>query len=285
MIFRTYKPKHPLLRQMIQTFWYIEHRENSVTDMEPKMFPDGCYHMVFNLAVPHDYVDKDGRIYRPASSHMNAKQTELLKIRREGEVRIMGAIFEPYGLYAFLRTPACEIAGSVWDIEDLLGSTVREIEERLQEVPMIEDKFAILEHTFASYIQQEVRLSPTVLFACQRIIESRGTISIAELTSELQLSERSVERQFKMLVGITPKQFADIQRMRDVLKMLNERPEQFIHIAHAAKFYDQSHFNHTFKKMLGITPQQYVHNRDLLSDIYNTAKRDRGMIDGNTIKE
>lgn len=220
MIYQTYKPKHPLLKSIIRTFWYIEHPNNSFTDVDPRMVPDGCYHMVFNLAVPHEYMDRNGRIYRPALSHINAKQTDALQIRRYGEVKIMGAIFQPYGLYAFLRTPASEIAGFVWDVEQLLGSMAREIEERLVSAPQIADKFTILEQLFASYMQHEIHLNPAVVFACSRMIETRGLLSISELTSSLQISERSLERHFKTCIGITPKQFADIQRMQYILTFI-----------------------------------------------------------------
>ncbi|XID93714.1 DUF6597 domain-containing transcriptional factor [Paenibacillaceae bacterium WGS1546] len=67
LIYETCVPRHPALRQYIELFWYIVQRGEEAKDANPKMIPDGSYHMVVNLGAPHVYEDGNGRRTNTAS--------------------------------------------------------------------------------------------------------------------------------------------------------------------------------------------------------------------------
>ncbi len=101
------------------------------------------------------------------------------------------------------------------------------------------------------------------------IIKHKGTLALKQIHDHVNLSERSFERYFKAFIGISPKQFSDIQRIHFSLNLMRDRSDKLVHHALLAGFYDQAHFNRSFMKAVGSTPKEYLNNRNLLSDLYN----------------
>src|SRR5690554_2471208 len=145
MIFRTYIPKDFRLRSYINCYWYIHQTQDDALSVDPKMVPDGSYHLVINPGSPHKYIDKEGKIISPKMSQLNAIQTDYLGINRTGEVEIIGVIFKPFGLSPILQCPVHEVSGLVWNVEDLIGSYIHELEEKLSSPSTVEQKMNKLE--------------------------------------------------------------------------------------------------------------------------------------------
>jgi AraC-like DNA-binding protein len=267
MIFKTYIPKHPLLNQYIKMFWYISHSKDEDTHINPKMLPDGHYHMVINLGSPHSFINKNGKEIVLKMSHMNANQNEYISIKRSGTVEIIGIIFRPYGLVPFLRTSINQVAGFVWNMEDLLGNSFNEIEEKLIYEPDLAKKFIIIEKELLA-ISVGTQVKKEVQFVVNVLMKKKGLIEIRKLSEYTLMSERSLERYFKELIGISPKHFARLQRVQYALKQMKEMKQDFLTVALQSGYYDQSHFYKEFFDMMGVTPKSYCKNKDLLSDLY-----------------
>lgn len=252
MIYRIYVPMNPLLQQYVQMFWYIAQDHEQIVGMDPKMIPDGHYHLVVNLGDRHHYIDKNGKQSSPQMTHINAKQTEFLSIIRSGHVEIIGIVFKPYGLFPLLKMPVSEISGFICNMEDLMGSKIVEIQEILAEVPTCEQKFRVLEHWLSREMNDpshEARRH--IVWATEQITAHHGNISIRQLADSLHVSERTLERHFQNDCGMTAKQFAIIQKIQTILQRMAEPSSlsslQQIDYVDVGQFYDQSHFIHTFK--------------------------------------
>lgn len=82
-------------------------------------------------------------------------------------------------------------------------------------------------------------------------------VSLDELSSVTGLSSYYFLRVFKKYTGMTPHAFFIARRIEKARKMLlNKIP--FSEVALELGFVDQSHFNHKFKQIMGVTPGQYV---------------------------
>ncbi|XID93716.1 helix-turn-helix domain-containing protein [Paenibacillaceae bacterium WGS1546] len=269
MIYETCVPRRPALRQYIELFWYIAQSGEEAKGANPKMIPDGGYHMVFNLGAPHVYEDGNGRRTTPKISHINANQANYATIRRSGDVEIVGVVFRPYGLHPFVKAPIGEVAGAVRNMEDLVGSRIHELEERLSEAADVRMKFAELEKCLTAWLGEPDPMRPDVRKAVELMIEHRGALAIGDVRESVNLGERSFERLFKTYAGVSPKRFSDIRRIHGVLENMRCRSDGWVDRALRAGFYDQPHFNRTFRRMVGATPTEYMKTRNLLSDLYN----------------
>ncbi|CAM3907554.1 DNA-binding transcriptional activator FeaR [Vibrio aerogenes CECT 7868] len=80
--------------------------------------------------------------------------------------------------------------------------------------------------------------------------------------SQLPLSQRQIERLFQRRIGMTPKYYQRLRRIRTVLNDLKENPHQDLaRVAVEFGFSDQAHFIRECRTFTGITPKQYVKSR------------------------
>lgn len=91
------------------------------------------------------------------------------------------------------------------------------------------------------------------------MINSKGSMPIKNLRSQLHIAERTFERNFKQAIGITPKQFSRIIQFSFSINQIKESDYySFTDIAYNNNFSDQSHFIRTFKKYTGQTPRAFA---------------------------
>ena len=93
----------------------------------------------------------------------------------------------------------------------------------------------------------------------RRIYETKGTISIKEISAETGYSECYVRRSFHEMHGISPKTFEKIVRFQNTLdEMAQHKDTAFYDLALDSGYYDQSHMVKEFKSFMGLTPENYL---------------------------
>jgi AraC-like DNA-binding protein len=96
--------------------------------------------------------------------------------------------------------------------------------------------------------------------ATVRLIEaSQGQARISEVAAAVGLSVRQLERRFRAVTGLTPKQFARVRRLRATALALIEG-EEINWAARAAEmgFADQSHLTREFVALTGRSPVSFA---------------------------
>lgn len=94
---------------------------------------------------------------------------------------------------------------------------------------------------------------PAVTDAVDRLIVSGGTMPIARLAATTGLSDRQLRRRFHAATGLTPKQYADVQRVRRALILALDDPD-WAGVAHDSGFADQPHLARDIKMRFGEAP-------------------------------
>ena len=104
-----------------------------------------------------------------------------------------------------------------------------------------------------------MRIDMRISEAIKQIIQDSGQISLIELSDKLQLSKRTLERNFYKETGLLPKQFARIIQFQASLRQLRTKEyNKLSDIVYSNGYADQSHFIHVFKSFTGLTPKEYV---------------------------
>lgn len=89
------------------------------------------------------------------------------------------------------------------------------------------------------------------------IVATRGEIAIAELAAGVGLGPRQLERRFRAAVGLTPKRYARIRRMRSALShLLDPAPRTWSEVAAEHGFADHSHLVRETVDLAGMTPTE-----------------------------
>jgi len=95
--------------------------------------------------------------------------------------------------------------------------------------------------------------------AIRLILKHKGIIPMSEVRKHIFMSERTFQRHFREVVGVTPKQWSTIIRFHTSKNRLsNKDSKEFIDVVNDFGFTDQSHFIKFFKRYTGKTPVDYL---------------------------
>jgi AraC family transcriptional regulator len=83
-------------------------------------------------------------------------------------------------------------------------------------------------------------------------------VSLLAMAEQANVSTFYFARMFRKTLGVTPHQFVLRQRIQSSLKLIKEGRLSLSQIAVESGFYDQAHFTHAFRRVIGTTPAEYA---------------------------
>jgi len=164
------------------------------------------------------------------------------------------AAFTPTGASALLRQPLEDFGNSTVDLEAVLGRRggLDRLQDQLEGAASHAERIRRVEDLLLAKAG-ETRPDPLVGAAVDMIERTQARMRIEELTRRIGLSQSALERRFRRLVGASPRKFASLVRLQNVVR-LRETGADLTTVAHAAGYSDQSHFINDFKRFAGIAP-------------------------------
>jgi AraC-like DNA-binding protein len=254
-----YTETQPSLRlsKYISCYWTLS---GEAVDCHPEgIAPDGSVEMIFHLADPFiRFHDPGGAKLQPASVIVGQMRRPVV-VQPTGRVDILGVRFQPQGSSRFIHQPIDELTDKILECGDVWGSSIRQLEEKLREADSGQ-RIAILETFLLGIVER--RGSPSNTYqrveAAVRLVQSaNGLQPVERIAQTLGVSSRQLERQFKSIVGLSPKSLQRIVRFQRALQLIRNGGVQGILIAHECGYYDQAHFIHDFKCFTGHSPSIY----------------------------
>jgi AraC-like DNA-binding protein len=218
-----------------------------------------------------------GGVHRAASCVLVGPHTR----RREdllctGHLKMFTIHFTPVGFSALFDVPVREIRDVAGAADLVLGAELRELEARLTEVPPL-GMLAIAEtYLFGRLARTSFPLDGGVAARVARVLQARhGAVSIGTVAEAHGLSVRQVERLFREQVGMSPKVFARLARLRLAMQLsVAQTAPDWAGIADAAGYFDQSHMVREFGAFNGATPVQFLALRERAGEFLRESSRD-----------
>jgi AraC-like DNA-binding protein len=244
--YREYMPSTDLL-PFIACYWTVDYHACGA-DYVHRVIPDGCVDIIFDM--------------NTASSSKGAFVAGLMTtfetMNLTEDYSMFGIRFYSHKIRCFISYPVSELKGHHVLLEDIWGREADFVVDEVKSALRIQDAIERLELRFRKMLlgneyEFDSLLQPSMRF----IYESKGMITFRELAEKLSYSERNVRRIFSKELGIGPKELLDIIRFQSLLRELNRRlPTDLTELALKYGYYDQPHFIHRFKRLLGLTPNQ-----------------------------
>ncbi|WP_067813261.1 helix-turn-helix domain-containing protein [Nocardia inohanensis] len=156
---------------------------------------------------------------------------------------------------ALLGVPAAELTDRILRLADLPGPAAALADHLTELAP--EDVLPFLE----AVLPQQLSDDPTrrehrrLLDAAVTTLTTKPA-SIQSLAATLAVSERQLRNLFTTGIGVSPKHFARITRVRQILTAAANTP--WADRATAAGYYDQSHLAADFRALMGTTPARFA---------------------------
>ena len=217
-------PPSPSLASHVRCAWTFE-ADASERGPAQHVVPDGRCELVFHLGDPFTEADGAARPERVQPTALFAGQlSRPLWLRATGRAAVLGVRFHPAGARGFL------------------GFSVAEATDR--RVPL------------ASLWPRETDECLHALAACAPDARLAAIEALCDATG---VSRRQLERRFRDAVGLPPRLFANVLRLRSVFDALQADPRAgWTDAALAAGYFDQSHLIRDFRRFVGCTPAQFL---------------------------
>jgi methylphosphotriester-DNA--protein-cysteine methyltransferase len=235
------------LRPFIQSFWTWD------ADLAPgerfvhHVWPDGCVLIVVNFA-PN----------RPASGTVVGPGVEPRRIVMQGRLSCRGLRFRPEAGAALLGMRAVDLCDRSTPLADTIGPEAIAL---IEAVAAPATHRAGLSHLRTwlrrrlSAQQPPIVIDRLVSRAVDTLAATHGQAGIRHMAGELNVSTRQLERRFQQAVGLTPKQYARIRRMRSLLTCVLDRNESWAAMAAELGYADQAHCARELSRLTGLTPR------------------------------
>lgn len=127
----------------------------------------------------------------------------------------------------------------------------------------IDNKINIIESYIESLITVNDRLG-LLKSAVKLISGTKGQISVADVIRDIGVNYKWLERNFTKYLGLTPKEYIQLQRFISAYINLNTEPNDLLNVAIANGYYDYNHFLKEFKDFTGKTPVEYISRKEVL---------------------
>lgn len=198
----------------------------------------------------------DGRQRAPRAAFTGVHES-LRAHEHRARHTVLLATFTPAGASAVLPSSLEAFAGATTDLAETFAASddLDRLHDRLAEAPNHSRRISLAEDFLLARLRTP-QPDPLVSAAVTWLEHGPVPRRIDELTRHIGLSQSALERRFRRVVGVSPKQFASIVRLQRAAH-LRAAGSDFTAVAHAAGYYDQAHFIHDFRRATGRTPEAF----------------------------
>jgi len=257
-------PPHESLSGHVKCFWTLERRYTPENPAEG-VTPDAFIELIFNFGERY-VLKREGRAGREMPGvFLVGLQKKPLRFRCDGMVKILAARFYAWGVLPFFGNRAREtgVPGREWDeLAAKLEPLVRAGNDDAA-VAMLQDRF-VEELLAATADPKQVRAAARMLHL------QKGQFRVTELAERCGLSSRQLQRQFRDVVGVSPKALARLIRFEEIRKRLMFDPDRSLtDLAHEFEYTDQAHFIRDFREFADRTPGEFAREMRAIREIFH----------------
>lgn len=236
------------LSQSIAAIWRYEHDDGS--DSHSIIFPDASVDIIFKQRADHMEVWLCGVM------------NKAMQVQHQNGDRYYGIRFKPGYAWAYFDKPMHSTLNQMLPLYHFFEPQAALVEHLKHDSPDL----AAFEQFVQAHLLRKVNIDKLkIIDSHTQALSGKGCDSVLSAASARKLSRRHFSRCFQAMYGISPRDYANIQK----LNVLRALPQDFKHmplveLALMLGYCDQSHMNHSLKRLTGLTPKA------LMSQSYNT---------------
>lgn len=270
-------PKSPKVSKYIECYWFIEKCSETQGYQFPKLNPDPSSHLIISPINQAYHYNMNPEIVSGKGSHWLFPHHQTLQLDHSKPFIHLGVKFHVGAIYSLdmsnYSPPLLDSVENV-DLRNLLNSpefSALNLLEMAQRDPSLcsEQLDTLLLPWLANC--EEDRHSELTRKALRLI----DCTPISEIGNMLYCSQRTLERSFNRVTGLTLKQCQAMNKLEAMLEFLYQRSASDIYWAEVAfkfGFSDQPHLIRYLKEQIGLTPKAYAKERGLTIDVYGGIK-------------
>jgi AraC-like DNA-binding protein len=170
----------------------------------------------------------------------------------------LGFAMKPTTLYKILdkdiskfnnkHQPLKEVNKKIYKVINEIFLTTKDNEENfIESIYKVFDEFPLSKNPNLKHIDKAVNY----------IIEKEGLLKVNDLLKIIPLSQKSLEVQFKKIVGVTPGKYIRQRKFISLMFKYGSEKYNITDLMYMFDYYDSSHFSKDFKLFFGQSPKEY----------------------------
>jgi len=273
MIHWIQSPKNKHIAQYVECYWFIEKDMNSSSYDFPKLNPDPSCHLILSPPSQAYQYDIKGDFRCGEGSHWLFPHHHTIELDHTNPFVHLGIKFHVGALYSLglgegmpLKQDQIQSIhmASLFESPDIKAFDLIEM-ARMNSDSSCDQLDSLLSSLFQK--AKEDKHSELV----RKTLALLANTSISALGDKLHCSQRTLERSFNRVTGLTLKQCQAMNKLELLLEYLYQRKSKdidWVEIAFEFGFSDQPHLIRHLKKQLGLTPKSYAQERGFTIDVY-----------------
>ncbi len=241
------------LKPFVRCFWgsskpYIQLKTD--IPMQGLVTPDTCMDIIFDINFTENTLEGsfcgiDDRSF--FTSRLDDKRMELSTF----SIR-----FYAWSAVLFSEESMKDVKNEFFHVDYHFSKLRKELQPLLFDVINIEDRIAIAERFLLKNIHPE-RSNPIVMEVVSEILRKKGNLRIEQLSKDIHISGRHLERIFRENVGVSPKKFSSLIRYQYLWHdMLFRKDFNVLDAVYELGYTDQAHLVNDFKQFHTMSPQE-----------------------------
>jgi len=239
----TLHPPSPELSEYVEHFWCVRWDLRGRDAVEQHTLPHPSVHLVAER-------DKSGIF-----GIQRGRFTRVL----EGLGRAFGIKFRPAGFRPFLGGPVSRLTRRVVPVASVFGAAGDALVGRLLTVdddPQLVETAAVFLCERQPLADPSVEMSNALVAQCA---SDRSITRVVHLVERCGVGERQLQRLFNEYVGVGPKWVIQRYRLIEAAELVaNGESIDFAALAQELGYFDQAHFSHDFRSVVGQPPFEYA---------------------------
>jgi AraC-like DNA-binding protein len=176
-------------------------------------------------------------------------RSRAMVVEGGADAALLCVAFAPGAAGAFLPLPLSELTDRAVDLREVLGPAAAVLRERVAAEPTDAGRFRVAEEFLRAHLDVH-RVPGFVPHAAERLAAGARVSATADAVG---IAEWRFTQRFRETVGLTPKRYARIRRLEQVLAAGSD----WARAAYEHGFCDQSHLVNEFRALLGVTPRAF----------------------------
>ncbi len=270
-------PSSSKIAKYIECYWYLERDANSDNIERPKLNPDPAAHLILLPAEQtyhYEIQDKlNNKIVQGKGSHWLYPYCKTIELEHTKTFACIGIKFKVGALYSLHQlnfNPALLDTIQPINSKNILGITdINESQLLAKASSSADGCCAMLDDLLMPWFARNLEDKHSEL--TRQALPLLADTAINKLGETLFCSQRTLERSFLKVTGITLKQCQSMNKLEEILAYLYQRKLNdidWVDIAYQFGFSDQPHLIRYLKKQLGLIPQDYAKQRGFTIDVY-----------------
>lgn len=267
------KPISSEVSKYVECFWFLEKTEVNLGIDSPKLNPDPCAHIIISLPKqPYCYKSHNNH-FQGYGNHWLYPFSNTLELDHAHAFSCIGIKFHVGALYSlkiidFTQAKINTVTEMIFN--EIKGNNTYNEQDLLtmaQTKPLI--CCETIERLIMPWFEQPFEDTHSKL--TRKVMPLLPNHTINALGDILQCSQRTLERSFLKVTGLTLKQCQSMNKLEDILTYLYQRKTcdiNWVDVAYQFGFSDQPHLIRYLKKQINLTPKNYAVKRELTIDVY-----------------